>query len=259
MDKEEFLKLNIEDRVKYFNEKIKEVGSYNKVCKELNISTCQSGILKKHGWIRSGDKFIYDKNLDKNNNINIDRKVIEHSIPVQKTLFDTSEDLKGYQGNEKNTGEIEKYTNMEREDNKISDKVKRHMYPTNNKNDGLQRIWPDNRQLMEVEANVLTNNIDKSVNQQKVTPKLEISKEEELSYDTNKNGIKPVNDDIYDSDNATKKLGRPSKPGRKKYSLNLNIADFKQLQIYCILNDISPSDVVNNLIKDFLKTVNQQK
>lgn len=252
MNKEEFLKLNIEDRVKYLNVKIKEVGSYNKVCKELNISTSQSGILKKHGWIRSGDKFIYDKNLDKKNNINIDGKVIEHRIPGQKVLFNTTEDSKSYQDNVKDT---EEHTNMEREENKISDKV----YPSNNKNDDSQHIWLDNKQSMETVGNIITNDIDESVNHLKVTKKLEISKKEEPSYDINKSDIKPVNDDIHDSDNVTKKLGRPLKPGRKKYSLNLNISDFKQLQIYCILNDISSSDIVNNLIKDFLKTINQQK
>lgn len=195
MNKEEFLKLNIEDRVKYFNEKIKEVGSYNKVCKELNISTSQSGILKKHGWVRSGDKFIYYKNLDKNN--------VKDNEEISQQHTD---------------------------------------------NGDCQDTCLGNKQSMETVGNILTDNIDKLANYKEVSKKIKMTKDGS-PYDTDKSNIKPVDNNII------KKIGRPSKPGRRKYSLNLNIADFKSLQIYCILNDITPSDVLNDLIKDFLKTI----
>ncbi|MFL0198591.1 hypothetical protein ACJDU8_23985 [Clostridium sp. WILCCON 0269] len=299
MNKEEFLNLSIEDKVKYFNVKIKEMGSYSKVCKELGISVSLTGTFKKHGWILSGDrdKFIHDESLDKGiNSSTKEVKNINNNIPGQETLFDTTDELINHQDtindvnnsgvsthltnpneNSSNSNDMINFTEeshncfddrtislengldstepttMEREGNENSKEVKRSTgAPSNNKNDDLTYIESNSKQAMEKIGHMLTGDTEEVINQDEATYGAEILKKDETHENNTKSSINDVSNSENIEDTKIKKPGRPSKPGRKKYSLNLDIADFKQLQIHCIINDLSPSDVVGELIKDFL-------
>lgn len=284
MDKKEFLKLDWDKRAEYLNERIKELGTYEKACKELGISISQTGTLKKHGWVLSEGTFIHDENLDKGiNNSTARVENIDNNILGQETLFDKTDKLQSHQDNVKNMDEIQEHTssinqskhssennniientgfsryslnyktvtslqneldsvepiNMEREDSKSSEEVD---IPLNNKDDDLTYIESNSKQVIEKIGHILTSDTDESAHKV-ITPK-----EDEVHENNTRLSLNDI-----DSENIVKKVGRPSKPGRKKYSLNLDIANFKQLQIHCIINDKNPSDVVNELIENFLK------
>lgn len=113
MDKKEFLKLDWAKRAEYLNERIKELGTYEKACKELGISISQTGTLKTRMGIIEGT-FIYDENLDKGiNNINNSTarvQNIDNNIPGQETLFDKTDKPQSHQDNVKNMDEIQEHT-----------------------------------------------------------------------------------------------------------------------------------------------------